>query len=128
MVNLTLLSYGVPCTCGKVYIDENKLWLETHKDTCAKCLTDVSHSLDERPHPINWDGTKVLNRASRNMQLVLKGVLSKHATPEDARFNGDRGYKLPDCWIATYNKMRGRAGFSSARRGAQPSQLCLSRL
>ena len=52
----------------------------------------------------------------RDYVADLKEALSIHATPEDARFNRDGGYKLPDCWIATYNKLRGGASFSNARR------------
>ena len=37
-------------------------------------------------------------------------------TPADAHFNQDSGYELPDCCIAVYNKLRGRASFSSARQ------------
>ena len=32
----------------------------------------------------------------------MKEALSIRTTPEDARFNRDNGYELPDCWIATY--------------------------
>jgi hypothetical protein len=115
--------YEVPCTCGKVYIGETKRRLGTrlkeHKDACVKCLTDKSAIAEHawtNDHPINWDGTKILQRASRTMQLVLKEALSIQATPEDARFNRDGGYELPDCWIATYNKLRGGASFRNARR------------
>ena len=125
--------YEVPCTCGKVYIGKTKLRLGTHlkehKDACAECLTNKSaiaeHSWTS-DHPINWNGTKILQRAGRTMQLVLKEALSIHKTPEDARFNRESGYELPDCLIATYNKLRSGASFSSARwptRGAH-NQAC----
>ena len=48
------------------------------------------------------------------MELVLKESLSICTTPEDARFNRDGGYELPDCWIATYKKLKGGASLSSA--------------
>ena len=69
-------------------------------------------------HPINWNGMKILQHASRTMQLVLKEALSIHGAPEDTRFNRDchSGYELPDCWITTYNILRGGASFSNARR------------
>ena len=111
-----------------MYIGETKRRLGTclkeHKDTCAKCLTNklaIAEHAWTNDHPINWNGTKILQPASRTMQLVLKEALSIHMTPKDARFNRDSGYELPDCWIATYNKLRGGASFSSARwptRGA----------
>ena len=93
--------------------------MKEHKDAYAKCLTDKSAIAEHawtNDHPINWDGMKILQHMSRTMQLVLKEALSIHATPEDARFNRDGGYELPDCWIATFNKLRGGASFSNARR------------
>ena len=48
------------------------------------------------------------------MELVLKESLSIRTTPEDTRFNRDSGYELPDCWIATYKKLKGGASLSSA--------------
>ena len=53
---------------------------------------------------------------NRTMELVMKEALSIRTTPEDARFNRDNGYELPDCWIATYKKLKGGASLSSARR------------
>ena len=44
--------------------------------------------------------TKILQQASRTMELVVKEALIIHTTPEDTRFNRDNGYELPDCWIA----------------------------
>ena len=133
--------YEVPCTCGKVYIGETKRQLETrrletrlkeHKDACTKYLTDKSAIVEHawaNDHPINWTETKILQRANRTMELVMKEALSIRTTPEDARFNRDNGYELPDCWITTYKKLKGRASLSSARRrhahtverGARPS-------
>ena len=46
----------------------------------------------------------------------MKEALSMRTTPEDARFNRDSGYELPDCWIATFKKLKGGASLSSARR------------
>ena len=103
------------CIYIYIYIYTSK----EHKDACAKCLTDKSAIAEHawtNDHQINWDGTKILQRASRNMQRILKEALGIHATPEDARFNRDSGYELPDCWVATYNKLRGGASFGSTRR------------
>lgn len=111
--------YEVPCTCGKVYIGETKRRLETrlkeHKDACAKCLTDKSAIAEHawtNDHPINWAETKVLQRASRTMELVMKEALSIRTTPADTRFNRDEGYDLPECWIATYKKLKGGASMN----------------
>ena len=38
--------YGIPCSCGKVYIGETKRILGTkvkeHSDACMRCFTDRS--------------------------------------------------------------------------------------
>ena len=113
--------YEVPCTCGKVYIGETKRRLETrlkeHKDACTRYLTDKSAIAEHawaNDLPINWAETKILQRANRTMELVMKEALSIRTTPEDARFNRDNGYELPDCWIATYKKLKGGASLNSA--------------
>ena len=108
--------YEIPCTCGKVYIGETKRRLGTrlkeHKDACVKCQTDKSaiaeHAWAE-DHPINWSGTKILQRASHTMELVMKEALCIQSTPADSRFNRDGGYELPDCWFALNRKLRGGA-------------------
>ena len=46
----------------------------------------------------------------------MKEALSIRTTPEDVRFNRDSGYEVPDCWIATFKKLKGGASLSSARR------------
>ena len=114
---------GWSFTCGKVYIGETKRWLETclkeHKDACTKCLTDKSAIVEHAwadDHPITWAETKTLQRARRTMELAMKEALSIRTTPEDARFNRDSGYELPDCWIATFKKLKGGTSLSSARR------------
>ena len=75
-------------------------------------LTDKSAVAEHawtKGHPIRWDATKVLQRASRTMELVMKESLSIRTKPESERFNRDNGFELPDCWIATYKKLRGGA-------------------
>ena len=115
--------YEVPCTCGKVYIGETKRRLGTrlkeHKDACVKCHTDKSAIAEHawtNDHPINWAETKILQRANGTMELVMKEALSIRTTPEDACLNRHSGYELPDCWIATYKKLKGGASLSSAHR------------
>ena len=93
--------------------------LKEHKDACVKCHTDKSAIAEHawtNDHPINWAKTKILQRANGTMELVMKEALSIRTTPEDARFNRDSGYELPDCWIATYRKLKGGASLSSAHR------------
>ena len=91
---------------------------EGHKDACTRCLTDKSAIAEHawaNHHPINWAETKVLQRANRTMELVMKEALSIRTTPEDACFHIDSGYELPDCWIATFQKLKGTTSLSSAR-------------
>ena len=93
--------------------------LKEHKDACTRYLTDKSAIAEHawaNDHPINWAETKILQRANRTMELVMKEALSIRTTLEDARFNRDNGYELPDCWIAAYKKLKGGASLSSARR------------
>ena len=123
--------YEVPCTCGQVYIGETRRRLGTrlkeHRDACKKGLTDKSAIAEHawtNGHPIRWDATKVLQRASRTMELVMKESLSIRTKPESERFNRDSGFELPDCWIATYKKLRGGASMRTTHahlnaRGAQ---------
>ena len=58
------------------------------------------------------------------MELVMKESLSIRTKPESERFNRDSGFELPDCWIATYKKLRGGASMRTTHahlnaRGAQ---------
>ena len=72
--------YKIPCTCGKVYIGETKRRLGTrlkeHKDACVGGHTHKSviakHAWAEG-HPINWSGTKILQRASHTKSRYVYG-------------------------------------------------------
>ena len=78
--------YKVPFLCGKVYIGETKRFLETqlkvYKEAGIRGQTTKSaiaeHAWTEG-HPINWDGTKILQHASHTMELLMKEA--------DSRFN-----------------------------------------
>ena len=63
----------------KTFIGETKRRLETrlkeHKDACTRYLTDKSAIAEHawaNDHPINWAETKILQRANRTMELVMK--------------------------------------------------------
>ena len=68
--------YQTPCQCGKVYIGETQRHLETrvkeHRDACNKGYTWKSaiaeHQWDQQ-HQVDWDATRVLDRAARPVQL-----------------------------------------------------------
>ena len=83
-----------------------------HKNACGNCQTDKSVIAEHawtNDHPINWGGTKILQRASHTMELVMKEALCIQSTPTDSRFNRDGGYELPDCWFTLNRKLRGGA-------------------
>ena len=80
--------YQIPCQCGKVYVGETQRRLEMqikeHRDACNKEDAGKSaiaeHQWDQQ-HQVNWEGTRVLDRASRPVQLRVKEALIVH--PED---------------------------------------------
>ena len=100
--------YSIPCSCGKVYIGETTRRLEQriseHQDACRKGEEKKSavaeHAWKEH-HPIRWQETSVIDRASRFGELRVKEALHIHLTPEDQRFNRDVGLELPGCWVST---------------------------
>ena len=76
--------YEIPSECGKVYVGEIKRRLEIrikeHKVACERGQTERSavyiaeHFCGEE-HRILWNDTKVIQRASRTMELVMKEAL-----------------------------------------------------
>ena len=106
------VGYQIPCQCGKVYVGKTQRYLETrvkeHRDACTKGDTWKSaiaeHQWDQE-HQVDWDGTRVLDRASRPIPLKLKEALHIKRTPANTRLIRNRGYELPGCWIATMKKL-----------------------
>ena len=99
-----------------MYIGEMKCRLETHpkeyKDKCIKGFTDKSEHTWTRHHPISWDDTRILQRASHevNCEGVSHEGSNLHMnSTESSHFDHDGGYDAPDCWIVTYKKIRGGA-------------------
>ena len=90
--------YSIPCSCEKVYIGETTRRLEQriskHQDACRKGEEKKSvvaeHAWKEH-HPIRWQETSVINRASRFGELRVKEALHIHLTPGDQCFNRDVG-------------------------------------
>ena len=109
--------YQIPCQCGKVYVGETQRRLETrvkeHRDACNKGDTGKSaiaeHQWDQQ-HQVNWEDTRVLDRASRPVQLRVKEALYIQKTPTNNRLNRDEGYELPGCRLLDRNReeVRGR--------------------
>ena len=112
--------YQIPCQCGKVYVRETQRRLEMrvkeHRDACNKGDAAIAEHQWDQQHQVNWEGTRVLDRASRPVQLRVKEALYIQKTPTNNRLNRDEGYELPGCWIATVKKLGG--GVSSSRASA----------
>ncbi len=113
--------YRIPCQYGKVYIGETQRRLETrvkeHRDACAKgdaWKSAIAEHQWDLQHRVDWDGTRVLDRATRPIQLKVKEALHIEKTPASSRLNRDGGYELPGCWIATMKKLGGGASRASA--------------
>ena len=92
---------------------------QEHRDACNKGDTGkpaiAEHQWDQQ-HQVNWEDTRVLDRANRPVQLRVKEVLCIQKTPTNNRLNRDEGYELPGYWIATLKKLGG--GVSSSRASA----------
>ena len=103
---LACVVYQIPCQCGKVYVGETQRRLETRV----------------KEHQVDWDATRVLDRAARPVQLKVKEALHIEKTPENNKLNRDGGYELPGCWIATMKKLGGGGNCASTNcAGAPPS-------
>ena len=67
-----------------------------------------------------WEDIRVLDRATRPIQLKVKGALHIQTTPADNSLNKDGGYELPGCWITTMKKLGGGVNSNHA------SAICVS--
>ena len=72
--------------------------VKEHRDACNKGDTWESaiaeHQWDQQ-HQVDWDATRVLDRAARPVQLEVKEALHIERTPANNRLNRDGGYELP---------------------------------
>ena len=59
---------------------------------------------------------RVLDRATRPVQLKVKEALHIQTTPANNSINKDGGYELPGCWIATMKKLGGGINSNRASR------------
>ena len=122
--------YQILCQCGKVYVGETQRRLETrvkeHRDACNKGDTWKSAIAEyqwDQQHQVDWDATRVLDRAARPVQLKVKEKEALHIEKTTANNRLNRGgYELPGCGTATMKKLKGRGNRASANRaGAPPS-------
>ena len=59
----------------------------------------------EHHHPIEWEGTRVIDRAGRSKELQLKEALHIQMATEEL-LNRDIGLEVPGCWLATLKRKR----------------------
>ena len=107
--------YGVPCSCGLVYIRETRQRLETrlkdHRDACKRGMMEKSAVAEhawENHHPIHWEETTVLDH-TRGQELSVKEALHIQMTPSEERFNRDGGLEVPGCRTAVMRRQGGRS-------------------
>ena len=76
--------YGIPCSCGKVYIGETRRRLETklreHQEACRKGILEKSAAWKDH-HTIRWDETTVVAMARHPSELLLKEAIHSNMTP-----------------------------------------------
>ena len=69
--------------------------VKEYRDACKKgdtwkvCHRTLEHRLDQQ-HQVDWDGTSVLYRTTRHIQLKLKEALHIEWTTANTRLNRDR--------------------------------------
>ena len=103
-----------------------------HKDACKKGdtwkSTIAEHQWDQR-YQVDWDGTRVLYKATRPIQLKVKEELHIERIPANTRLNHNGGYELPGCWITTMKKLgRGANRAGGNHIGASASTSAPSRM
>ena len=66
-------------------------------------------------HPIEWESTRVIDRAGRSKELQLKEALHIQ-TATEALLNRDIGLEVPGCWLAILKRKRSAADAASPER------------
>ena len=88
-----------------LYVGETVHRIETriaeHKEACSRGELEKSAIAEhawQNQHSIEWDGTRIVDRASGRMELVLKEAL--HIGLLQPGLNRDIGTELPGCWVS----------------------------
>ena len=128
-VEVFVTSFISPCLYTKNCIISKNICANIDEETffCSQdCLSYLALSV-KIPQPKhrnnfkkfvdNGDGTRVLDRATRPIQLKVKEALHIKSTPANTRFNRDRGYELPGCWIAKNIAIMKKLGGGANRAG-----------
>ena len=78
----------------------------------------AEHQWDQQ-HQVDWDTTRVLDRAPRPVQLKVKEALHIE-NPGKQQLNRDGGYNLPGFWIVMMKKVGGGGNRASANLTSAP--------
>ena len=82
--------------------------VKEHRDAYNKGYTEKSviaeHQWDQQ-HQVKLEDIRVLDRATRPVQLKVKESLHIQKTPANNNLNNDGGYELLGCWIVTMKKL-----------------------
>ena len=79
-------------------------------DVSTRCSSHPQGKSEARCENAGNLDTRVLDRATRPVQLLVKEALCIQRIPASNRLNRDGGYELPGCWIATMKKLGGGVG------------------
>ena len=91
---------------GTIYANAWKRYLSDMAGMIWHIRFAVAEHVWKEHHPIRWQETSVIDRASRFGELRVKEALHIHLTPEDQRFNRDVGLELPGRWVSTLKALR----------------------
>ena len=70
-----------------------------HIRTYIKGFMDKSATAEytwTEDHPIRWDDTRIMQHASRIMELVIKEAICIQTAPESSHFSRDGGYDIAE--------------------------------
>ena len=64
---------------------------------------------------MDWDGSRILDRASRPIQLKVKEAIHIERIPINDRLDHNGDYELPGCWIVTIMKLESGANYAGTK-------------
>ena len=106
-----MVVHRVPCSCGQAYVGKTDRRLESkiqeHRDACDQGKLEKSAIAEhawKHAHPIEWNATQVLDRATGHTELLVKVVLHIPMMTKDSSLNRDGEVELHDCWVAEVKK------------------------
>ena len=105
--------YQIPASVVRCVLGNTEARRNEHKDAYKGQSAIAEHQWDQQ-HQVKWEDTRVLDRATRPVQLMVKEALHIHKTPANNRLNTEEGYELSSGWIATIKKLGGRFSSSHA--------------